>query len=484
MAEEKLPWVFERKEKCFMAKISLMTEGKPLPLMLKFAVPMIIGNALQMMYNIADSAVVGRMIGVDAFAAVGVAGNFNWLVFSVLLGLSQGFGTVLAQYFGAGDTTRFRKCHTMSWVLTAILGVIISIVAFVVTRPVMILMNTPPEILEDTVVYLQITFAGFIFVFANNTASALFRAIGNSQLPVNIMFVSGVVNIGLNVLLVKVTDWGVGAVAFATLVSQVLGTAIFIYFIIKTKVLRVKKTDWQMEPQTCKELLRIGFPIGFRNLVIAIGGIVIQFFINSYGTIFIAGISVTKRLYALLEIIGAALQGAAATFVAQNYGAKRFDRIKKGVRDAMLAMLVSSAAMMLLMFIFGRNISSLLIAGDTGQVNEVLDVAVEQLSFMLGFLPALFLLLLYQTAIQSMGNSLLPTVGGFIEMLIRIGTVLALAGVMGKWGIYLSEVLAWPICAVIYIVGYRYVFKIRCQTFGVCHTDGKTPLEEKAKAAE
>lgn len=460
-----------------MAKIKLMTEGKPLPLMLRFAGPMIIGNALQMLYNVADSAVVGRMIGIDAFAAVGVAGNFNWMVFSVVLGLSMGFGTVLAQFFGARDKKGFRKCHTMAWGLTLVLGLVISAVAMVLTRPILVLLDTPAEILEDAIGYLQITFAGFIFVFITNTASALFRAIGNSQLPVNIMIVSGVLNIGLNILLVRVTDWGVASVAVATVISQAVGTVIFFVFILKTKELRVKKSDWQLDRGVCKEHLRLGLPIAFRNLVIAVGGMYIQSFINRYGTNFIAGISVTKRLYSLLEVIGGALQGAVATFVAQNYGAKNFARIKQGVREAMFAMLVSAGAMLVLMLFLGRQIASLFITGDPAQVEEVLNIAVEQLTFMVAGLSALFLLLLFQTSIQSMGNSLLPTAGGIIEMLCRIFTVLLLIGIMGKWAIYLSEVTGWFVCAVFYLFCYRYVFRRRCRENGVSPKDGSTPIE-------
>jgi len=460
-----------------MAKVQLMTEGKPLPLILRFAVPMIIGNTLQMLYNVADSAVVGRMIGIDAFAAVGVAGNFNWMVFSVVFGLSIGFGTVLAQFFGAGDKKGFRKCHTMAWGLTLILGLAISVLAIALTRPMMVLLDTPAEILEDTVIYLQITFAGFVFVFATNTASAIFRAIGNSQLPVNIMIVSGVLNIGLNILLVRVTDWGVAAVAVATVISQAVGVAIFLIFILRTKELRVKKSDWRPDTAICKEHLRLGIPIAFRELVISIGGLYIQSFINRYGTNFIAGISVTKRLYSLLAVIGSALQGAVATFVAQNYGAKNFARIKKGVREAMFAMLVSAGVMLVLMLLLGRQIAGLFITGDPAQVEEVLNIAVEQLMFMVAFLSALFLLLLYQTAIQSMGNSLLPTIGGILEMLCRILTVLLLVGIIDKWAIYLSEVIGWFFCAVFFIICYRYVFRRRCRENGVSSKDGCTPIE-------
>lgn len=459
-----------------MAKVQLMTEGKPLPLMLRFAVPMIVGNALQMLYNVADSAVVGRMIGIDAFAAVGVAGNFNWMVFSVVLGLSIGFGTVLAQFFGAQDMKNFRKCHTMAWGLTLVLGAVISVGAMLLARPMMVLLDTPAEILEDTVIYLQVTFAGFIFVFMTNTASALFRAIGNSQLPVKIMIASGVLNIGLNILLVQVTDWGVAAVAVATVISQAVGVVIFFIFILRTKELRVKKSDWRPDAGICKEHLRLGLPIAFRNLVIAIGGLYIQSFINRYGTNFIAGISVTKRLYSLLEVIGGALQGAVATFVAQNYGAKNFARIKQGVREAMFTMLAAAGLMLVIMLLLGRQIAGLFITGESAQVEEVLGIAMEQLMFMVAFLAALFLLLLFQTAIQSTGNSLLPTVGGIIEMLCRIFTVLLLIGIMDKWAIYLSEVSGWLVCAVFYAICYRYVFRRKCRENGVSHKDGLTPV--------
>lgn len=463
-----------------MARTTLMTEGKPLPLMLKFALPMIVGNALQMIYNVADSMVVGRMVGIDAFAAVGVAGNLNWMVFSILLGLATGFGTLLAQYYGSGDKVRFRRSITMSLLLTIIIGAAITVLSVVLTKPLLRLMDTPADIIDDAALYLQITFAFFIIVFFTNTASAILRAIGNSRLPMNIMIIAGVVNIVLNIVLVKITDWGVGAVAVATVVSEIAASAIFLYYILKIKELKVSKEDWKIDKEIIRELLRLGFPIGFRNLVIAIGGVYIQSYINAYGTNFIAGISVTKRLYSLLELVGGAMQGAAATFVAQNYGAKKFGRIKQGVREAMVTMLISSAAIMGIMFLFGRSIASLFVSGDVTQVEEVLNVASEQLYFMVGFLPFLYILLLYQTGIQSLGNSVLPTIGGVMEMVIRIATVLIFAALIGKWGVYLSEVLAWVFCAAFYVICYKKVFRKKCHENGFSSKDGVSPLKPKA----
>ncbi len=462
-----------------MAKVVSMTEGKPLPLMIKFALPMIVGSALQMLYNIADSAVVGRMIGVDAFAAVGVAGNFNWMVFSVVLGLTQGFGTLIAQYFGAGDGKNLKRAHAMAWGLTLVLGLAVSLIAFFLTRPMMTLLQTPPEIIEDSIIYLQITFACFIFVFANNTAACTFRAIGNSQLPLYIMFGSGVINVGLNILLVQFTDLGVAAVAIATVISQALATAVFAYFIMKTEALRPKKSSWKYDGKIIKELMRLGGPLGLRNLVVSFGGIFMQYFVNGYGTNFIAGIAATKRLYALLEIIAFGLCGAAATFVAQNYGARRFDRIKSGVRQAAAALLISVAIVITAMLFFGRNVAGLLIAGDALQVEEVLNVAMGQIYCMLAFLLGLYMLELFQVSLQGMGNSLMPTLGGVLEMFIRIGSIMLLPMLMDVWGVYIAEVLAWPICALFYFISFLFIYKNRCQTFGINSKSGKPMLPEE-----
>ncbi len=462
-----------------MAKVISMTEGKPLPLMIKFAIPMIVGSALQMLYNVADSAVVGRMIGVDAFAAVGVAGNFNWMVFSVVLGLTQGFGTLLAQYFGAEDTKNLKRAHAMSWRLTIILGLAISVLAFFLTRPMMVALQTPAEIIEDSVIYLQITFAGFLFVFANNTASCAFRATGNSQLPLYVMLGSGVLNIALNILLVQYTDLGVAAVAIATLISQVLATFVFIFFLAKTEVLKLKRSSWEFSGRIAKELMRLGGPLGLRNLVVSLGGVFMQYFINGYGTNFIAGISATKRLYALLEIIAMGLCGAAATFVAQNYGARRFDRIMSGVKQVAGVLALSAVFVIVMMFFFGRNITSLLIAGDAAQVEDVLNTAMGQIYCMLAFLPGLYMLELFQVSLQGMGNSLLPTLGGLLEMLVRMGSIIILPMFMGVWGVYIAEVLGWPICALLYFISFIFIYRKRCTKFGADYKNGKALLPEE-----
>lgn len=442
-----------------MTKITAMTEGKPLPLMVKFAIPMIIGNALQMLYNIADSAVVGRMIGVDAFAAVGVAGNFLWMIFSITMGISQGFGTLMAQYFGAQDMKSVRKSFTSMCWLTLGLGTIISVVAVIVSRPMVMLLQTPEEIVQDTTIYMQIYFAGFLFVFANNTFSAVLRAIGNSKAPVNIMLVSGVINIVLNIVLIKVTDWGVAAVAISTVIAQVIGAAMLWWYIRRIDILKTTREEWKLDSKMMGALMKLGGPIGFRFFVISIGGIVIQFYINGYGTNFIAGLSATKRVYALLDILGMSLTGALATFVAQNYGAKNLERIKLGMKQLGIALIVSVAAVITFMAIFGRGMVGLMIAGEPAQIEEVLNIAMEQILFMLIFLPSLYALYLFQTSIQSMGNSTLPLIGAIIEMIIRIGSVMILPLFIGKWGVYLAEVIGWPVCAIFYLFSYIFVFR-------------------------
>lgn len=442
-----------------------MTQGKPMGLILKFSLPIMLGGMFQLIYSIVDSAVVGRMIGVEAFAAVGAAGNLHWMIFSVVMGLTQGFGTVIAQYFGAGDKEGVKKSVAMSWVLTVVLGIFVSIFSLLMTRPLLNVLRTPDEIMADAVIYLQISFSGMLITFVYNNLGAVFRAVGNSKIPLYALIISSVINVVLDIVLVKFTPLGVAAVAIATVISQILSCVYCFYHLRKMKELRLSKKDFKLDKRILISHIRLGGPIGFRNLVIALGGTVAQYYVNGYGTDFIAGISVTKRMYGLIEIIAMGIEGALATYVAQNYGAKRMDRIKRGVKAGFIILVVGAAIIMTIMFVFGRNIMGLLVSGEPAQVNAVLDVAQEQMFFMLIMLPVLHMLFLFRSSLQGMNNSLIPMLSGFAEMIVRLITITTLPMAIGKWGIYISEVLPWPAATIMLCIAYFSVYKNRCAMF-------------------
>lgn len=448
-----------------MATSKSMTHGNPIKLITTFAFPILLGSIFQLIYSIVDSAVVGRMIGVEAFAAVGAAGNLNWMVFSIVLGLTQGFGTVIAQFFGANDIEKVRKSFAMSLLLSAAVGLVLSIVTASLAHPVLHLLQTPDEILSDASAYLQIMFGGMFITFMYNSLGSALRAVGNSRIPFYALILSSVLNVVLDILFVKITPWGVAAVAIATLISQVVSCVYCLLYIKRVEVLRLHKEDFAPDKKIIINHIRLGGPMGFRNFVIALGGTITQFYVNGYGTEFIAGISATKRMYSIIELVSVSMEGAVATFTAQNYGARRMDRIKQGVIQSAVVLLVGAGVIMAVMFAFGRNIISLLITGEPEQVGRILDIAFAQLSLMLLFLPALHLLVMFRSALQGMDNALMPMVSGFVEMVTRLLAVFTLPKLLGQQGIYLTEVLPWPAAMIVLAISFVVVYRKRCAAF-------------------
>jgi putative MATE family efflux protein len=443
-----------------------MTEGQPSGLLIRFAIPLMIGTMVQQLYTIADSMVVGRLIGVNAFAAVSAGGVLYWLVLVILLGFSNGFGILIAQRFGAGDYSGLRRSCASSLRLALFIGAGLTLVFLILVKPLLILMNTPPEILNDTVLYLRILFGGIIGTFVYNVVFSAFRAMGDSRTPLYVFIVSSVLNIVLDIALVLYTPLGVAAVAAATIGVQFLSAAFGLWFLVKNTEMKFTREDFIFDPTVTRELLRLGAPLGAHSCAAAIGGIIIQYVINGYGTVFIAGVAAAKKLYSLLFIIGGGIEGAAASFVAQNYGAGHFDRIKKGVMSARRIMFAGLIIIIPSMFFFGRNILGLFISGDDAQVNAVLNAAVSQLRVCLVLLPFLYMLFLYRASVQSMGNSFMPMVSGLLEAGLRIAAVFVLPVFFGKWGVFIAEPVGWPVIALQLFFVYLSVFRKKSRAGG------------------
>lgn len=453
-----------------------MTAGSPIKLIAAFAVPIFFGSVFQLIYSLVDSAVVGRMIGVEAFAAVGAAGTLNWMVFSIVLGLTQGFGTVISQYFGANEPEHVRKSFAMSLLLSILFGILISVVTVLLARPVLHLLQTPEDILRDATDYLQIIFGGMSVTFFYNCLGSALRAVGNSRVPFYALILSSILNVVLDILFVKITPWGVGAVAVATLVAQAVSCLYCLWYIRKVDVLRLRFRDLAPDGHILARHIRLGGPMGFRNFVIALGGTIAQFYVNGYGTDFIAGISASRRMYSVIELISGAMEGAVATFTAQNYGAKRMERIKKGVVQSTILLLVGAAVIITVMMGCGRSMIGLLITGEPDRVEQILDVAFAQFKMMLWFLPSLHLLVMFRSALQGMDNALMPMLSGFVEMITRLVTIFTLPRFLGKTGIYLNEVLPWPAATLLLAAAYFVVYRQRCEKFALEQKEGTDGL--------
>ena len=432
-----------------------MTTGRPFRLLVGFAVPLMAGDLCQQLYTLVDGAVVGRLLGLEAFAAIGAAGFLYWLAFVVILAFTHGFEILLAQRFGAGNQVGVRKALAMSLVLGGAAGLVLGAACALAASPVLAVMNTPSELQQDAALYLRVLFAGLWITFSYNMLAAAFRAFGDSATPLRALLVSTALNILLDIVLVLATPLGVAAVAVATLLAQLFAVGFCWVKLAALAELFPRRADFRFDRETAGTLLRLGAPLGLRDCLAALGGAVIQYVVNGYGTAVIAGVTAAKKLYSLLFLVGGGMEGATATFLAQNFGAGRYDRMTQGVKVARRILLAGAAAIAALALLLGRRVLGLFLAGSPAAV----DAGMGQLTACLILLPALYLLFLYRSGLQSMGNTVMPLVSGVIETVVRIAAALALPRLLGVAGIYLAEAAAWPVMAVQLYIAYRVVFQ-------------------------
>jgi putative MATE family efflux protein len=374
-----------------------------------------------------------------------------------------------AQCFGAKNHDLLRHSCAVSLELALVIGVPCTVLFAALVRPVLSLMRTPSEIIDGSAAYLTVLAAGIVFTFINNVVFSLLRALGDSKTPLYVFIAASLLNIVLDIVLIAYTPWGVAAAAAATVVSQIFSALFCLRYLVKKTEMNFTRKDFAFDMPVMRELLRLGAPAGLRDFVSAMGGAAVQYIINGYGTVFIAGIASAKKLYSLLFIIGGGMEGASAVFTAQNYGSRRFDRIKKGAAAARTILLAGLVVIIPVMLLFGRKALGMFISGNDPAAGAVLDTAYDQLKVCLVFLPSLYMLLLYRSCLQGMGNSFIPMLSGFVEAGIRILAVAVLPLFFGVWGVYIAEAAGWPLMALQLYVAYFFVFKREARNQAVPH---------------
>lgn len=439
--------------------IKNMTEGKPGGLLLTFALPLMAGNVFQQLYTVVDTAVVGKYLGVDALAALGAADWLNWMMLGIVQGFTQGFAILMAQEFGAGNHGRLRRVIGNSGVLAVIFAFLLTAAGQLIARPVIVLLQTPEAILGSTLLYLRIMFLGIPIVMAYNLFACILRSLGDGQTPLQAMIVASLTNIALDLLFVLGLHWGIAGAAVATLIAQLVSGIYCLCHIAKIDIIRFRREDFRLEGRLCGKLLSLGAPMAFQNCIIAVGGMIVQFVVNGFGVIFIAGFTATNKLYGLLEIAATSYGYAMITYVGQNMGAGRKERIGRGMRAALVIAMVTSVIIGAVMLAFGRLILSCFISGTPAEVEQTMRIAYFYLAVMSVSLPVLYLLHVVRSAIQGMGDTLLPMLSGIAEFVMRTAAALFLPLIMGETGIFFAELAAWVGADIILIVSYLYKVK-------------------------
>lgn len=431
-----------------------MTQGSPTKLILLFTLPILAGNIFQQLYSLVDTLVVGRVEGVTALAAVSSAGWLDWTLLGLAMGLAQGFAIQIAQCFGAGNYDDLRRSLGQSLTLSVIVVVVLEIVAQLLLRPVLTLMNAPVDTYELSCIYLRIVFGGLPVVMGFNLLAGFLRSVGNSRTPLIAMTSAALCNIALDILFVAGFGWGVVGVATATVISQGISCIICLVSVLRLPILRISRSHLRLTRDVTARLMRLGIPISFQNFIISVGGLVLQGVVNAQGFIFMAGYSAAGRLQGLIELAGTALSAAVGTFTGQNIGARKLDRVKLGLRKSVQIAAVLALIMAAIVLIWGKPMLRLFIEDDPAIVEQVLTYGYRFLIFMGSGLIALYMLFVYRSTLQGLGDTFIPMISGIVELFMRIGGALLLPLLIGEWGIYLAEIMAWIGAAVLLIWGY------------------------------
>ena len=440
-------------------KIKDMTVGKPLSLIVSFALPLMAGNVFQQLYTVVDTMVVGKALGVNALASLGAVDWLYWMFLSMVQGVTQGFGILMSREFGAKQFDKLRGVVGSSVILSALSALLFLLVGQLAAEPVLTLLNTPSEIMGWALQYLRIMILGVPILMSYNLLACILRSLGDGRTPLNAMIVAALCNITLDLLFVLVFRLGIAGAAIATLIAQLISSIYCLFRIRRIDFLHLNREHFSLKPAMAGKLLALGSPMAAQNAIIAIGGMIIQSVVNGYGVAFIGGFTATNKLYGVLEIAATSYGYAMITYVGQNLGARRIERIRKGMRSSVVIALLTSLVISSVMLIFGRQIIGSFISGTAEQVAEATQVGYVYLSIMSCCLSLLYILHVTRSAIQGMGNTLLPMVSGFAEFFMRTGGVLLLPALIGENGIFIAEIMAWLGADLILIPSYFLTMK-------------------------
>ena len=434
-----------------------LTKGKPFQVLLRFSLPVIGGNLFQLFYTLADSVIVGKTLGADALAAVGATSIIIYLVLCFIQGITGGFGICLGQRCGARDETGMRRSIAASLVWSILFTIVLTGICCGLAHPILHWMQTPGQIYDMAYEYMFAILAGTGATIFYNMISNILRALGDSRTPLYFLIFSSLLNIVLDLIFILTFHMGVGGAAWATVLSQLLSAVLCtICGARKFDVLRLKRKDFSYMKRESAAHLRIGFPMGFQMSVMCIGQLAMQAAVNAIGPDAIAGYTAATKVDQLSVLINNAFGVAIASYVAQNYGAGKWDRIKSGVKASLLQ---TEAVNILLgvLIIGGRNlVVPMFIDAPTDSIIHYANgylLAVAPFYLLLGFLAVI------RSSIQSMGNGKAPFAACITELVMRIAATFGLSALIGYTGVCLASPLAWLgadiLLAVVYIAMMR-----------------------------
>jgi putative MATE family efflux protein len=417
-----------------------LTVGNPALRILFFTIPLLIGNLFQQFYSMADTFIVGNTIGVEALAAVGCTGSLGFLILGFIFGFTSGATLITSQRFGAGDNEGVGRSFACCIVLSTLMAVVLTVISVIVARPLLVLMQTPAEILEDACLYVVIIFGGAIITTLYNLLASVMRAVGDSRTPLVFLVIACVINIILDYVFILGLGMGVEGAAIATLIAQLISGILCVPVILKKlPMLRLNRASFRLSKKELAEHIKLALPMGFQMSIIAIGVVVLQFALNRLGTQAVAAFTAAQKIDMVVHMPLNSFGATMATYTAQNYGARKLERIKQGVLQCGLMSGGFSIVMGVVFVLFGRFFASLFIGANA----EAVEMAHTYLTINSACYLLLALLLIFRMTIQGLGDGLAPTVAGVLELVMRAFAAIILTEFFGFPGLCFASPLAW-----------------------------------------
>lgn len=432
--------------------VNNLTEGKPLPLLFFFALPMVIGNLFQQLYNMVDSMVVGQFVGEDALAAVGSSFPIVFLAVAVASGLSMGCTVVISQLFGAGQIREMKVTVSTALISLGVIGIIIMGIGELLAEPLLKLLGTDPDIMGDSLIYLRIYFGGAIFLFLYNSLNGIYNALGDSKTPLIFLMISALTNIGLDLLFVIRFGMGVAGVAWATLIAQ--GVCAFVSFFVL--ISRLRKIENEPSEQgrafdffdvsSARRIAKVGVPSMLQQSVVSVSMMMMQGLVNSYGKVFVAGYTAATKIDTLAMLPNMNFSNAMSSYTAQNIGAGKMDRVKEGYKASMLMVLIFSVFITVMIYLFGPQLLGLFLKQGTG--GSAMSYGLEYMKTVSVFYILMGFLFVGNGLLRGAGDMGAFMLSSMSNLFVRVFVAYLLAHFIGASAIWWSIPTGWAVGAI------------------------------------
>lgn len=429
-----------------------MTTGNPLKIIISFAIPIMLSNLVQQFYNVADTYIVGKYISDSALAAVGAVGPMSGLLVGLCMGLTDGFSIPVAQSFGAGDKKLTNHYVGNAISITIIATVVMTLLSFILMKPILKIMGTPTDIFQDAYTYVLVIYLGMFTRTVYNVLAGVLRALGDSKSPLMFLSVCAVANVVFNYITIVPLKMGVFGAAISTVFAQFISCVMCIIYVGRRKdILSLTRDDFKIKKKTAVLMLTMGVPRSLQYSITSIGSMILQTTLNTYGSDYIAGWAVANKPELLANIPLSAVGVACATFSGQNFGAGKMDRVRKGVKSAMIFSGGLSVVMSAILYFYGDDISRLFLDADNTEAITASKIYLQTIAVFYICLAALFV---FRNALQGIGKSYVSMLAGVAELLGRVIAAMILSKFFGFVGVCLASPFAWMLADIPLLVVY------------------------------